>query len=435
MKNKPALHKKIFLGMIVGIVGGIAVQYSGLPKETIDTITLYVKPVGDIFLRMIFMMVMPLILSALALGVAELGDLKKIGKVGLRTLAYTIIVSTISVVIGITMVKVFEPGKSISEENRQMLIDRFSTNSATLQSSVASVKARSIGEILTVIVPKNVFEDMTKAFDPAYTGGGILAIMFFALMIGIALSISDQEKVDTFKRFLEGMYEVVMKVIGFGMKLAPFGVASLLFTLTANMGFSILAVLSKFVLVVLLSLCIHQFVTYSLLLKFLGKMSPLFFFRNIKEVMLTAFSTSSSNATLPTAIRVTIDNLKLPKDITNFVLTIGSTANQNGTALYEGVTVLFLAQCFGIHLELSQQIVVVLMSILGGIGTAGVPSGSLPIIMMILISIGVPGESIAIIYGVDRFLDMCRTVLNVTGDITAAVYVSRLEQPAPTVAS
>jgi DAACS family dicarboxylate/amino acid:cation (Na+ or H+) symporter len=421
--------------MIVGIVGGIAVQYSGLPKETIDTITLYVKPVGDIFLRMIFMMVMPLILSALALGVAELGDLKKIGKVGLRTLAYTIIVSTISVVIGITMVKVFEPGKSISEENRQMLIDRFSTNSATLQSSVASVKARSIGEILTVIVPKNVFEDMTKAFDPAYTGGGILAIMFFALMIGIALSISDQEKVDTFKRFLEGMYEVVMKVIGFGMKLAPFGVASLLFTLTANMGFSILAVLSKFVLVVLLSLCIHQFVTYSLLLKFLGKMSPLFFFRNIKEVMLTAFSTSSSNATLPTAIRVTIDNLKLPKDITNFVLTIGSTANQNGTALYEGVTVLFLAQCFGIHLELSQQIVVVLMSILGGIGTAGVPSGSLPIIMMILISIGVPGESIAIIYGVDRFLDMCRTVLNVTGDITAAVYVSRLEQPAPTVAS
>ncbi len=416
--------------MVVGIVSGIIVQYSGLPKETIDTITLYVKPVGDIFLRMIFMMVMPLILSALALGVAELGDLKKIGKVGLRTLMYTIIVSAISVVIGIVMVKTFEPGNSISEQDRQMLVERFSTNSTTLQNTVANVKSRGIGEILTVIVPKNIFEDLSKAFDPTYTGGGILAIMFFALMIGIALSISDPEKVSTFKRFLEGMYEVVMKVIGFGMKLAPYGVASLLFTLTANMGFSILAVLSKFVIVVLVALCIHQFVVYSLLLKYLGKMNPLFFFRNIKEVMLTAFSTSSSNATLPTAIRVTTDNLKLPKDITNFVLTIGSTANQNGTALYEGVTVLFLAQCFGVHLELSQQIFVVLLSILGGIGTAGVPSGSLPIIMMILISIGVPGESIAIIYGVDRFLDMCRTVLNVTGDITAAVYVSRFEKPA-----
>jgi len=428
MKAKPALHKKIFVGMIVGIVGGIVVQYSGLPKETIETITRYVKPVGDIFLRMIFMMVMPLILSALALGVAELGDLKKIGKVGLRTLMYTVIVSAISVAIGIVMVTMFEPGKSITDEDRQMLIERFATNSASLQSAAASVKSRSIGEILTTIVPKNPFEDVARAFDPTYTGGGILAIMFFALMMGIALSVSDSEKVSTLKRFLEGLYEVVMKVIGFGMKLAPYGVASLLFTLTATMGWSILVVLSRFVIVVLVALCIHQFVTYSLLLKFLGKMSPVYFFKNIKEVMLTAFSTSSSNATLPTAIRVTIENLKLPKDITHFVLTIGSTANQNGTALYEGVTVLFLAQCFGINLELSQQIFVVLLSILGGVGTAGVPSGSLPIIMLILISIGVPGESIAIIYGVDRFLDMCRTVLNVTGDITAAVYVSQIEK-------
>jgi DAACS family dicarboxylate/amino acid:cation (Na+ or H+) symporter len=253
--------------------------------------------------------------------------------------------------------------------------------------------------------------------------------MFFSLMLGIALSITDREKTQVFKSFLEGLYEIVMKVISIGMKLAPFGVASLLFTLTANMGLSILSVLSKFVFVVVGALSIHMFVTYSILLKTLGRMSPVFFFRSIREVMITAFATSSSNATLPTAIRVSIDQLKLPKDITNFVLTIGSTANQNGTALYEGITVLFLAQCFGIDLNLSQQILVVLLSILGGIGTAGVPSGSLPIIMLILISIGVPGESIAIIYGVDRFLDMCRTVLNVTGDITAAVYVSRVSGP------
>jgi len=180
--------------------------------------------------------------------------------------------------------------------------------------------------------------------------------------------------------------------------------------------------------VVLAALAIHQFVTYSLLLKYLGKMSPVFFFRNIREVMLVAFSTSSSNATLPTSIRVTVENLKIPRDIAQFVLTLGSTANQNGTALYEGITVLFLAQCFGIQLAFSQQIFVILLSILAGVGTAGVPSGSLPIIMIILVSIGVPGEAIGIIYGVDRILDMCRTVLNVTGDITVAVYVSRYEK-------
>jgi DAACS family dicarboxylate/amino acid:cation (Na+ or H+) symporter len=429
MGQKLSLHNRVFIGMLAGIAGGLILNFSGLSPGQIETVTRYVKPVGDIFLRFIFMMVMPLIFSALTLGVAELGDLRKIGKVGLRTLLYTIVVSAISVFIGITMVTVFRPGASISPDDRQALIARYAGSSESIRSTVENVNTRGIGEILTSIVPRNPFEDLSRAFDPTYTGGGILAIMFFSLMLGIALSITDREKTQVFKSFLEGLYEIVMKVISIGMKLAPFGVASLLFTLTANMGLSILSVLSKFVFVVVGALSIHMFVTYSILLKTLGRMSPVFFFRSIREVMITAFATSSSNATLPTAIRVSIDQLKLPKDITNFVLTIGSTANQNGTALYEGITVLFLAQCFGIDLNLSQQILVVLLSILGGIGTAGVPSGSLPIIMLILISIGVPGESIAIIYGVDRFLDMCRTVLNVTGDITAAVYVSRVSGP------
>lgn len=426
MARQLSLHNRIFIGMLVGITGGLLVNISGLPAEQIEYVTRWIKPVGDIFLRLIFMMVMPLIFSALALGVAELGDIRRIGSVGLRTLFYTIIVSAISVLIGISMVTIFQPGSSISPEDRQALIERYAGNSESIRTAVENSSARGIGDILTSVVPKNPFEDLTRAFDPSYTGGGVLAIMFFSLMVGIALSVADNERTAVFRSFLEGLYEVVMKVISFGMKLAPFGVASLLFTLTANMGFSILAILSRFVLVVVAALSIHLFVTYSILLKTLGRMSPLYFFRTIREVMLTAFSTSSSNATLPTAIRVSVEQLKLPRDITNFVLTIGSTANQNGTALYEGITVLFLAQCFGIDLSLSQQITVIMLAILGGIGTAGVPSGSLPIIMLILISIGVPGESIAIIYGVDRFLDMCRTVLNVTGDITAAVYVSRV---------
>jgi len=427
MQRSRSLHSKIFAGMIAGILGGLALQYSGLDRQAIESVTRYVKPVGDIFLRMIFMMVIPLIVSALSLGVAELRDLRRIGRVGLRTLSYTIIVSAVSVLIGILMVQAFKPGESISSEDRQLLIERYG-NSAPGVTSEMPLGGRSIGDILVTIVPKNPFEDMTRAFDPTYTGGGLLAIMFFSLMIGIALALLPTEKTRTFKSFLEGMYEVVMKVIEIGMKLAPYGVAALLFTLTATFGFSILGTLLGFVLVVIGGLALQMFVTYSILLKTLGRMSPAFFFRNIWEVIVTAFSTSSSNATLPTAIRVAIEKLNIRRDITQFVLTIGSTANQNGTALYEGVTVLFLAQVFGVHLELSQQLFVVVMSILGGVGTAGVPGGSLPIIVLILISVGVPGEGIAIIYGVDRILDMSRTVLNVTGDLTAAVYVDRIDK-------
>jgi DAACS family dicarboxylate/amino acid:cation (Na+ or H+) symporter len=177
--------------------------------------------------------------------------------------------------------------------------------------------------------------------------------------------------------------------------------------------------------IVLAALAIHLIVTYSILLRTLGGMSPLFFFRNSADVIATAFSTSSSNATLPTALKTTIERLKVPKDVAHFVLTIGSTANQNGTALYEGVTVLFLAQCFGIQLAMGEQIVVVLLAILGGVGTAGVPGGSLPVIAMILLTVGIPAEGIAVIYGVDRILDMSRTVVNVTGDMAAAVYVGK----------
>jgi len=426
--RKSKLHQKIFLGMLFGIVTGLILQYSGLSAETIQTILRFVKPIGDIFLRMIFMMVIPLILSALVLGVADLGDIQRIGKIGLRTLLFTLIVSAISVIIGITLVSLFQPGASLPAEDRAMLVERFAGSTATLQKAAAEVKSRHIIDVLTAIVPKNPMEDMTRAFDPTYTGGGVLSIMFLSLMIGIALSLCDRRKTAIFKQAIEGLYEITMKVLTIGMKLAPYGVAALLLNLTATMGFSILLLLSRFVLVVLAGLLIHQFVTYSLLLKYLAKMSPVVFFRNIREVMLMAFSTSSSNATLPTTIRVTIENLKIPRDIAQFVLTLGSTANQNGTALYEGITVLFLAQCFGVHLELSQQIFVVLLSILAGVGTAGVPSGSLPVIMIILTTIGVPGEAIGIIYGVDRILDMCRTVLNVTGDITVAVYVSRYEK-------
>jgi DAACS family dicarboxylate/amino acid:cation (Na+ or H+) symporter len=218
-----------------------------------------------------------------------------------------------------------------------------------------------------------------------------------------------------------------MKLINLVISIAPYGVAALLFSLTATLGFEVLLSLAKYVGVVLLALGLHQFGVYSLAVKFLGGMSPLRFFKGIQEAMITAFSTASSNASLPTTLKVADENLRLPKDVSRFVLTIGSTANQNGTALFEGVTVLFLAQFYGIDLSITQQLTVLGVCILGGIGTAGVPAGSIPVVAMILAMVGVPVEGIGLILGVDRFLDMCRTTLNVTGDLAAAVVVSRGE--------
>ncbi len=424
---KLPLHYKIIIGMLIGSISGLLLQFFGVSQSTISTILLWVKPVGDIFLRFIFMMVIPLLLGALINGISEIDDLKKLGSIGLKTLYYTIVVSMISVFIGITMVIIFKPGADLSATDRSMLIEKFQDKVSTVTSNMELVKNKNIGDIISQIVPKNPLEDMVRAFDSSYSGGGILAVMFFGLMLGIALNGLDPIKAKPVKDFFESLFEVSMRLINMAMQLAPYGVAALLFSLTSSMGFSIIFLLLKYFSVCFTALCIHQFGTFSLILKYIAKVSPRLFFKNIQEVMLTAFSTSSSNATLPTALRVVNEKLSIPKPIANFVLTIGSTANQNGTALYEGVTVLFLAQCFGVDLSIGQQFYVMIICILAGIGTAGVPGGSLPVIAIILTTIGVPAAAIGIIIGVDRLLDMCRTVLNVTGDIVAAQVVARWE--------
>lgn len=424
------LHTKIFIGMVVGIVGGLIVKSMGLSEETLSTIISWVDPVGRIFMNMIFMMVIPLILSALILGIAEIGDLKKLGRMGFKLVIYTVIVSFIAVMIGVSMVNIFVPGERISDETREYLVTEFSDNASQAQQYSQAVKERTVGDILVQIIPKNPIEEMANAFVPGHPGGGLLSVMFFALVFGIAMASVGPEKTTGVKQFLEGLYEIVIKVIGYAMALAPYGVAALLFNMVVNVGADFLISLLWYVLIVLAALAIHQFVVYSIILKYFANRNPLKFMKDMSEVTLTAFSTSSSNATLPTAIRVSIEKLKIPKPIAHFVLTVGSTGNQNGTALFEGITVLFLAQCFNVELSIASQITVVLLCILAGVGTAGVPGGSLPVIVTILVSIGVPGESIALIYGVDRILDMARTTLNVNGDITAAAYIQHSEEKA-----
>ena len=257
--------------------------------------------------------------------------------------------------------------------------------------------------------------------------GEMVAVMVFSLLIGIALTLCPRERVEPLIRLLQAVYEVVMKVIALAMKLAPYGVAALLFSLTARFDLEILQKLAWYVATVIGGLALHLFVVYSLFLKYVVGYSPRQFFSRTREILLTGFATSSSNATLPVTLRVAEKELGVPRQIGGFVLTVGSTANQNGTALYEGVTVLFLAQFFGVELSLGAQVSVVLLSILAGVGTAGVPGGSLPMVGALLVTVGVPWEGLGIILGVDRLLDMCRTVLNIAGDVVAAAYVTRSE--------
>lgn len=427
-KRSVPIHSKILIGLVVGAAFGVAANLTfGKHPNLIWFIDNPVYFVGQAFLRLIFMIVIPLLFSALTLGVAELGDVRRLGRIGLRTFGYTLIVTTLSVVIGLALVNIVQPGHFLSEEKKQELIATTGKDTV-LSNAEKSKEVRTVDRLLQII-PNNPIGDMANAINPhpAYAGGGFLAVMFFAFIFGLGLAMSDPDSVAPTINVLKGVYAAVMKIIDFAMALAPYAVACLIFATTARLGFSVFKSLAAYVIVVLTGLAIHQFVSYSILVKVFARMSPLFFFAKIKEVMITAFSTSSSNATLPTAMRVTEEKLGVPREITGFVLTLGSTANQNGTALYEGITVLFLAQVFNVDLTFGQQLTVVLMSILAGIGTAGVPGGSLPLVVLVLQTVNVPAEGIAIILGVDRILDMSRTVLNVTGDITAAAYVARAE--------
>jgi len=400
----------LVLGAVLGVIAHLLMPDSPLLQAFIANVT---APAGKIFLRLLFMLVIPLIISALALGVAGLGDLRQLGRLGLKTLVYTIVVSGIAVLIGVGLVNLARPGEGLPADLKQQLMQRGTLVAPAVAGGITGV------DFLVQLVPGNVVKAMAD--------GDMLAVMVFALFLGIGLALTKSVAARHFEAGLQGLYDVVMHLLDLVIRCAPIGVACLLFTLTAQLGYQILRQLGAYVGVVVLALALQQFVVYSIAVYWFGGMRPIDFFRAVREVMVTAFSTASSNATLPTALRIAETELHLPAHVSRFVLTIGSTANQNGTALFEGVTVLFLAQFYGVSLALSQQFLVVFICILGGVGTAGVPAGSIPVVAMILGLVGVPPEGIGMILGVDRFLDMCRTTVNVTGDLAAAVVVARGE--------
>lgn len=423
MARKLPLHTKILIGGLLGVAGGILAHFTLGDDPALASFIQYVTlPVGQIFLRLLFMLVIPLIFSALVLGVAGMGDPRHLGRIGFKALVYTLVVSAIAVLLGVTLVNVFRPGEGLSPELKARLAASALQKTAAPAAATPAAPAaeRSPIDLLVEIVPRNPIK--------AAADGDFLGVMFFSLMVGLGLALTRTPAALRFQEAVEGLLDISMRLIDMVIAFAPVGVAALLFNLTAQLGYEVLGQLARYVGVVLLALAIHQFVVYSLAVKLLGGMSPRVFFRGIQEAMVTAFSTSSSNATLPTALRVAEEELHLPPNVSRFVLTIGATMNQNGTALFEGVTVLFLAQFYGVQLSLTQQLTVVVICILGGVGTAGVPAGSIPVVAMILGLVRIPAEGIGLILGVDRFLDMCRTTLNVTGDLAAAVVVSRGEE-------
>lgn len=421
-----ALHTKILIGLLVGVVAGIGVNKSlgGDNPVVVKIVDNFTQPVGQLFLRLLLMIVVPLVFASLVVGIAGIGDIRKLGRVGLKSFGYCLVVSAISVAIGLTLANTIKPGKRIDEGTATALQQRFAGDATSKleDAKKAGATTSPLMQVVETIVPRNPFFAVGGKED-----ANMLHLMFFALMIGVAITLLPLTVTAPLLRVLEGVYEITAKIIEIIMKFAPFAVACLLFNNTARFGLDLLQALGWFMATVLIGLALQMFGVYSISVYLLSRISPIEFFRRIKTVILTAFSTSSSNATLPTALRVSEQNLGVPQQINSFVLTVGATANQNGTALYEGVTVLFLAQLAGVDLTLGQQLMVVYLAILGGVGTAGVPSGSIPFIIGVLVTIGVNPALIAIILGVDRILDMCRTTLNVTGDLTAATFVARSE--------
>ncbi len=430
-RDKPkglALHTKILIGLLVGVIGGIAVNRAvgGDNVNLVWFVKNFTEPIGQLFLNFLLMIVVPLVFSSLVVGVSGIGDIRKLGRIGLKSFGYCLVISAISVVIGLGLANTMRPGERINPETAEQMKTQFGGDAtkrveAQQKDATAAGADSPLMSVVKTVVPKNVFSSI------AGENPNMLHLMFFALIVGIAITLLPETVSSPFVRGMGALFEITSKIIDNIMKFAPYAVACLIFTNMARFGIELLGALGWFVATVLLGLSIHMFGVYSLSVWFLSRINPLDFFRRVRTVIVTAFSTSSSNATLPTALKVSEENLGVPPHINSFVLTVGATANQNGTALYEGITVLFLAQLAGVELTFAQQLMVVYLAILGGIGTAGVPSGSIPFIIGILAMIGVNPALIAIILGVDRILDMCRTTLNVVGDLTAATFVARSE--------
>lgn len=398
------LPTKIMIGLLAGIPIGLLLG----PRAEL------LRPVGDLFIRLIWMIVVPLVFASIFVGTASLGDIRKLGRIGARTMAYYLMTTAIAITIGLAIAGIARPGAGIQQETKTHLLQSYAGDAS--RSIDLAGKRPSVIDTIVDIVPKNPFESLTSA--------DMLQIIFFSIMFGIAVTMIPGGKGKILIDFFDAVTDAMTQLVHIVMKMAPLGVLCLIAAVVGRFGAEILLSLVRYALVVLAGLVLHMGTIYSAAVWGFARMSPLRFFRGVRPAQIIAFSTSSSNATLPVNIQCAEENLGVSKEVASFVLPLGATINMDGTALYQGVATVFIAQVYGIPLTILDQVTIVLMATLASIGTAGVPSVGLITLTMVMKMVGVPLEGIALILGVDRILDMCRTVVNVTGDASAAVIVA-----------
>lgn len=432
------LANRILAGLGIGVVAGIATLLVGhvYPPALVwaqNVSTEVLDPFGQVFLRTLFFVVIPLVFASLATGVAQLGRLDRLGPLAGRTFGFFALNMIIGVALGLLMMNVLQPGDYLAEETKNKLLSEYGLAAQRTVETRASQAPMSAMTVVDMFMPKNLFGAFVG--NTRGTLGDVLPLIVFAILVGAVATQLSEEKRLRAQAGLELVTELMTGIVHFALRLAPYAVPAMIYSVVVKLGVDILIALGVFVLGCIFVLLLHLFGTMSVFLKVWSTRSPAAFFRDIKTVLVTAFTTSSSNATLPASIEVARDTLRVSPSTAGFVLPLGATMNMSGTALYEGCVVLFVAQVFGVDLSLLQQITLLMLSVLSAVAVAGIPGGSLPLIAGLLISFGIPAEGIGIVIGADRILDMTRTVTNVGCDLVTTVIVDekvRKDQAADT---
>ncbi len=412
------LYVKILIGLILGVLVGLVANVFGV--LWLRSALLSIDFLGTLFIRLITMIVIPLVVASLLVGTASLGDIRKLGRIGGKTILYYMSTTAVAVTIGLVVSNIVRPGSRIDPATRDRLSAAFAGQAAD-KIALAAQKP-GIKDIILNLVPSNPFQ--------AAAQGDLLPLIVFTIVFGAGVSLIEKRRRDAVIDFFNGVNDAVMVMIDWIMKLAPYAVFVLIAGVVARFGLDLLQSLLLYTLTVVVGLLIHAFGTYAVLVRVLAKMNPLTFYRRIAEAPLVAFSTSSSSATLPITMETAEEDLGVSSEVSSFVLPLGATINMDGTALYQAVAVMFIAQIYGIPMGPAQQLTIVLTATLASIGAAGVPSAGIITLILVLQSVGLGAETasgIALILGVDRILDMLRTAVNVTGDLTAASFVARSE--------
>jgi proton glutamate symport protein len=402
------IYNKIFFGLALGVVAGAVWGHQ---------IELF-YPVGRGFIALIKMIVVPLVFASLLVGTASIGDIKKLGRIGLRTLLFYLLSTMLAVSIGLLFANLFKPGSSIPADAQQRLLQNYQQEAAGKISD--SVQKPSLLETVLNIIPENPVRALADA--------NMLQIIFFALIAGIAITYLLEDRKQIVLKFFEGVNDISISLVQIIMKMAPYGVFALISFVIGRYGSDIIVTLINYFLITLLALAVHQILFNSAVIHFMTNLNLKEFWRGITPALLVSFSTSSSNATLPVSIECAEKNLKVKPEIASFVLPLGATVNMNGTAIYQGVTAVFIAAVYGMPLTLVDQLTIIFTATLAAVGTAGAPQVGVIMLTLVLQSVGIPLEGIALILGVERFLDMARTVVNITGDISCSCWINHIER-------